>query len=540
MTSEQHSGGPGDEFAASAIPAEAPPEAAEAPPETVQPAPEAAEAPPETVEPAPEAAEAVREPAEPAPDAESLCLAAEALRSDPHPEARRHDMAELRRRFQELESSGREAVRGREGRFHRAEKEFNALLHQRYEARDLERWANYTLKCDIAKELEELFAGDDSTLRKTVPRLKVLHSHWHRLHAVPQEKQAELKERYDKITKAWHARLDTYFAELDVKRREASGRKQEIVEAAEALADSREWNATSETLKAFQVEWRTLPGAPEPQERELFKRFRAACDRFFNARNAWFKERREYQQAAAETRETCIAELEAVDLALPADELRRIADGYRRRWRESGSAGRQSEELFARFNQALDRIYASVRAEQESAAEQHRHWEEKVTAMIEALEATDSPDSEAVREAAREINFRGRLPRIGGRDGYAAEERETALVRRYQEVTRKERAMRHRSDLEAARQGGGAPADLRRCRLLTGELERFAPAEGNPGEVNAADLLAAIQANFGGAPTMTAERVEAIVKDFLAASPPPEEIDRFNAALERVYAKLAQ
>ena len=64
------------------------------------------------------------------------------------------------------------------------------------------------------------------------------------------------------------------------------------------MATSTELNATANRLKEMQNQWRTLARLDKAGEEELFKRFRAACDRFFSERQAYF-ERREAQFASS-------------------------------------------------------------------------------------------------------------------------------------------------------------------------------------------------------------------------------------------------
>ncbi len=472
--------------------------------------------------------------------AEALCAAMEALSRHPQPESQRPEASRLKAEFEQLksENAGHPELKPYDVRLHRGEKELNALLMQRYEARDLERWEHYTLKCDICRELETLFAGDDSTIRKALPRLKVLHAHWYRLHAVPKEKLAELKARYEAIDQAWRRRLNLYFEQLEAARRDAEVRKTALIEAAEAMQDSTDWNVTAEQFKALQQEWKSLPGAPQERERELFQRFRSACDRFFNARNDWFKERRSVAAEAVGAREACCNELEALDPARNPEGLRRTLEDLRRRWRECGNAGRHTEVLQQRFHAGLDRIYDALRAHTREQLTMRDEWAQRVEQLLLLAESEVGDVSEALQQLSREIGTMRHFERVPGPDGIRAEQREDALAVRYRAAAGRSRMRQNVSALNQAKLGESSTGDAKRCRRLLSELERFAPPEGEQ-QWSALDLQAAIEANFGGsAETMTLARLDALAAEFLDAGPGAEEIDRFNAALQRAYKKL--
>ena len=65
---------------------------------------------------------------------------------------------------------------------------------------------------------------------------------------------------------------------------EVAKAKEALIAEAEALADSTDWAATAEALKALQAQWKDSGHLPRKQGDELWKRFRAACDKFFERR----------------------------------------------------------------------------------------------------------------------------------------------------------------------------------------------------------------------------------------------------------------
>ena len=62
-------------------------------------------------------------------------------------------------------------------------------------------------------------------------------------------------------------------------------KKLSLIEQAEALKDSKEWKKTTEALIALQKQWKEIGAVPRKKSEQLWKRFRAACDEFFNERD---------------------------------------------------------------------------------------------------------------------------------------------------------------------------------------------------------------------------------------------------------------
>ena len=72
------------------------------------------------------------------------------------------------------------------------------------------------------------------------------------------------------------------------------------MEKAEALKDSQQWKETAEALIRLQKEWKELAAAPRKQSEQLWLRFKAACDAFFEARKANWEETRQQREADRE------------------------------------------------------------------------------------------------------------------------------------------------------------------------------------------------------------------------------------------------
>ena len=62
-------------------------------------------------------------------------------------------------------------------------------------------------------------------------------------------------------------------------------KKMAIIEEAEALKTSTDWKATGDRLIELQKQWKEIGAVPRKKSEQIWKRFRAACDEFFTARD---------------------------------------------------------------------------------------------------------------------------------------------------------------------------------------------------------------------------------------------------------------
>jgi len=142
-------------------------------------------------------------------------------------------------------------------------------------------------------------------------RIKELQAKWKEIGPLPRDDSQPMWQRFHAACERNFARAKEFFAEQDRKREAAKERKQALVAEAESLAESTDYQATAERLKAMQAEWKSLPFAPRESEDELYQRFRAVCNAFFERRREAFKERDEQRREAGESKEALCQQAEA-------------------------------------------------------------------------------------------------------------------------------------------------------------------------------------------------------------------------------------
>ncbi|MBQ7396757.1 MAG: DUF349 domain-containing protein [Lentisphaeria bacterium] len=228
-------------------------------------------------------------------------------------------------------------------------------LNQHYETLDLARWESYTRKLDLLKKIEELAAIPDQELNTAAAKLQELRLKWKECGVVPNEKKDEVNNRFLELTRPLQKRIDDYYTQLRQAKKVAVEQKMLMCATAEALADSTSWKSTSEQFKAMQADWKQLPHTGST-EKELFTRFRAAADKFFTARDAFFKERNSKIDAAKEAKLALIAKVAELD---PAD--RNGAKKLREEFKATANAGKFELDLRKQFDSAMDAFFSALR-----------------------------------------------------------------------------------------------------------------------------------------------------------------------------------
>src|SRR4029434_7770574 len=113
-----------------------------------------------------------------------------------------------------------------------------------------------------------------------------------------------------------------------------------LIAEAEALQDSTEWATTADKLKALQQQWKQSGHMPRKQGDELWKRFRAACDRFFERRKPVLEAQHGEDHESLSKKQARIARAQAIADRAPGEggwgkAIGEIKD-LQREWKEVG------------------------------------------------------------------------------------------------------------------------------------------------------------------------------------------------------------
>ena len=200
----------------------------------------------------------------------------------------------------------------------------------------------------IASEAESLSQGND--WRDGANRMRQLLDEWKALPRLEKSVDDALWRRFSTARTTYTRRRKTHFAELNEKRDAARVVKEKLVVEAEALASSTEWGPTAGRYRDLMRQWKAAGPAPKGIDDQLWKRFRAAQDTFFGARDSANAELdREFAENARK-KEALLTEAEAL---LPVTDLRTAKDAFRsiaERWDAAGKVPRdRMKELEGRM-----------------------------------------------------------------------------------------------------------------------------------------------------------------------------------------------
>ena len=304
-------------------------------------------------------------------------------------------------------------------RFQDARERFSDNLKINKELRDYDFKKNLDSKTLLLEEAEALGAEED--VITAYRRLQELHNKWRRIGPVAKELRDEIWEKFKAASAVVNKRYQAYFEERKAREAEAEAAKAALCEQVEAidteaLGGFGAWDKATAEIQELQGKWRELGYASRKANRDLFARFRAACDKFFAAKADYFRNTRE-QLAANLAAKTALAdEAEALKDSTEWTKAGARFVAMQQEWRAIGPvAKRHSDAVWRRFMDACNHFF-----DQKKKAGSGRRNEENANlaakrALVDRLNAlsAETPRAEllaAIKEIQDEWQTIGHVP----------------------------------------------------------------------------------------------------------------------------------
>lgn len=270
------------------------------------------------------------------------------------------------------------------------------------EFRDLDFKKNLEAKTAICEKAEAL--ENETNVVLAFRELQKLHEEWKELGPVDKEHREQIWERFKAITSVINKKHQHFFERLKEDQKSNLEQKTALCEQAEEIAareaaESNEWNALSKQMDALQAKWKTVGFASKKENQKIYDRFRAACDKFYNAKREYYANFKNVMQENLRRKEELCEQAEAL---MHGEDWKTVTDqliALQKAWKEIGPVARkQSDIVWKRFRAACDFFF-------ENKARQQGRTDEQFEENLAAKQALVGEIAEFSLSESREENL---------------------------------------------------------------------------------------------------------------------------------------
>ena len=166
-----------------------------------------------------------------------------------------------------------------------------AVINKKYQAYfegQKEKFAeNLQAKTALCEKVEAFAAQEIASSNEwnaISKKIEDIQKEWRSIGFASKKDNQKIYDRFRAACDAFYGRKRDFYSQYKDSMNENLDKKLAIIEKAEALKDSKEWKKTTDLFIELQKEWKEIGAVPRKKSEQLWKRFRAACDAFFDAK----------------------------------------------------------------------------------------------------------------------------------------------------------------------------------------------------------------------------------------------------------------
>ena len=247
-------------------------------------------------------------------------------------------------------------------RFKQASSRINKAHQEYFENLKGEQQKNLEMKTELcvkAEELTEQMFTSRKEWNKANDRLLDIQKVWKTIGFAPKKDNTRIYERFRNACDRFFALKRDYYAQLKTEMDHNLQLKNEICEAAESIMDSEDWKKTSDELIALQKRWKEIGAVSRRHSDAVWKRFRAACDHFFERKAAHFSSIDNEQERNLQAKRELLEQMKACDVKEGGYEAIKT---FQRQWNEIGYVPiKQKDALQKQYKEVVDALFAALR-----------------------------------------------------------------------------------------------------------------------------------------------------------------------------------
>ena len=334
-----------------------------------------------------------------------LCEAAEKLAEESDVISAFHQLQELHQQYREIGPVAKDLREEMWQRFKAASTVINKRHQQHFEGLRAREEENLQKKTELCEKIEAIAQEENKGAgdwEKHTKQIIELQNEWKTIGFAPQKMNVKIFERFRAACDDFFTRKAAYFKTMKEQFAQNAEKKRALVEKAKELQDSTDWKATSDKFIALQKEWKTIGLVPKKLGDQLWNDFLAACNKFFEARNAATAGTRTEERANLEAKRAVIAQLKELSEQEAAEGLQEKVQELVEQYNQIGHVPyKEKDKLYKEYREVLDKLYKDLNI---SAA--HRRLD----------------------------NFKSSLKNMAKRGEEALDNERTRLMRRYEQM----------------------------------------------------------------------------------------------------------
>lgn len=287
---------------------------------------------------------------------EAFCQAAEKLSENENVVEAFRELQKLHEQWKEFGSVAKEFRDSIWDRFKAATAVINKKYQAYFEGQKEKQQENLAEKTKLCEQVEAIAGKEVKSSNEwntLSTEIEEIQKTWRTIGFATRKENQKIYDRFRAACDNFFTRKREYYSQFKDSMNENMEKKLSLIEQAEALKDSKEWKKTTEALIALQKQWKEIGAVPRKKSEQLWKRFRAACDEFFNERDKNAKPENDFY-GNLKAKKALVEEINEYALSGDAAADREAARAFADRWQGIGFVPfKEKDAIQASYTEAM-------------------------------------------------------------------------------------------------------------------------------------------------------------------------------------------
>ena len=249
-------------------------------------------------------------------------------------------------------------------KIHDKRHEFEKEAESKYEE-------NVVIKEQVILEIENLLPEKDieahSSWQQKIRELEALRKKFFKIGKVPRSKNEQIWDAFKKATADFNRKKNAFYKNVKKQQQDNLDKKRALVEKAESLKDSKDFDSVTPVMKQIQAEWKKIGHVPRKFSDEIWKQFKSACNHYFDSLHNIQDEANKDQIEVFNKKKEMLDGLKSQ--ADDNDVLSlKVIQSYINDWKNLGSVPFNMRHIESKFNKTVDKLYEKLDLDKEEIA----------------------------------------------------------------------------------------------------------------------------------------------------------------------------
>ncbi len=255
-------------------------------------------------------------------------------------------------------------------RFSEATKKIHSKRHESQKELESKFEENLQEKVAVIEAIKKLTADPNNShaeWQKKIKELDSLRQSFFKIGRVPRAKNNQTWQDFKEATRLFNRSKNSFYKDVKKVQQENLNKKMALVEQAESLKDTEDWDSATPIMKQIQLDWKTIGHVPKKYSDDIWKRFKEACNHYFNRLHGVQDEANKEQIEIFNRKKELLDNLKSQadkDEVLTLD----LIQSYTHDWKELGAVPNNMRHIESKFYRVLDKLYGKLNMNREEIA----------------------------------------------------------------------------------------------------------------------------------------------------------------------------